>query len=241
MPFLRDLTLLGLLALTTPSVAGEDPRRVGSDYENDVRSAIHAIGQSDFDDSLAILEGLVNRFPNSKLGFLMMGDLLAARAGAPRLFERYTADVRQLEGLRDELSQRWRSIAGNTPAAEGKVPANLVLSSPTEKYVLAADASHSRLYVFENTENGYSLVDDFFMTIGREGMGKLEEGDLRTPEGIYYVTSYLPGDGLPARYGPGAFPINYPNEYDRQQDRTGYGIWIHGTEPENYNRVAAGQ
>lgn len=75
------------------------------------------------------------------------------------------------------------------------------------------------------------------MTIGKEGMGKNKEGDLRTPEGVYFVTSYLDGEGLPERYGPGAFPINYPNEFDKKLRRTGYGIWIHGTEPENYNRV----
>ena len=68
-------------------------------------------------------------------------------------------------------------------------------------------------------------------------MGKNKEGDLRTPIGVYYVTSYLPGDELPPRYGPGAFPIDYPNAYDKKLRRTGYGIWIHGTEPDNYNRV----
>ena len=68
-------------------------------------------------------------------------------------------------------------------------------------------------------------------------MGKLVEGDLRTPVGVYHVTSFLPGEELPDRYGPGAFPINYPNQFDRINNRTGYGIWIHGTESENYNRV----
>ena len=237
-PGVKLWSLAILLAQSTVvSLAAENPHHTGADYESDVLHAVDAIGQSDLEASLEKREGLVTKYPNSKLGFLMLGDLLAARAGSPELLNRYSDNLLQLEGLRDELSQRWRSIVGNTPAAEGKVPANLILSSPAEKYVLAADASHSRLYVYENTESGYQLVEDFFMTIGREGMGKFMEGDLRTPEGVYYVTSYLPGDSLPARYGPGAFPINYPNEYDRQQNRTGYGIWIHGTEPENYNRV----
>ena len=209
----------------------------GLEYESKVLSAIDAIDRSDLDASLTRLEELVSRYPNSKLGYLMIGDLLAARAGSPELVSRYSSDTLQLEGLRDELGYRWHSMVGNTPAAQGKIPANLIRSSPIERYVLAADASHSRLYVFENTGEGYRLVEDFFMTIGREGMGKYAEGDLKTPEGVYFVTSYLPGAGLPARYGPGAFPINYPNEYDRQLNRTGYGIWIHGTEPENYNRV----
>jgi len=68
-------------------------------------------------------------------------------------------------------------------------------------------------------------------------MGKVYEGDLRTPVGVYHVTSYIPGETLPDRYGPGAFPINYPNIIDKRHKRTGYGIWIHGTESDNYNRV----
>jgi murein L,D-transpeptidase YafK len=34
---------------------------------------------------------------------------------------------------------------------------------------------------------------------------------------------------LPEIYGYGAFPLNYPNIVDRIYDKTGYGIWIHGT------------
>ena len=208
-------------------------------YEGEVISSIDSIKKVDFNHSLQSLENLVDKYPNSKLGYLVMGDLLAARAGSMDLVERYADDPVQLAGLRDELYFRWQTQreSERSPAARGLLPANLIASSPTEQYVLAADASHSRLYVFENTGNSYQLVKDYFMTIGKEGMGKNKEGDLRTPEGVYFVTSYLDGEGLPERYGPGAFPINYPNEYDKKLRRTGYGIWIHGTEPENYNRV----
>jgi murein L,D-transpeptidase YafK len=99
------------------------------------------------------------------------------------------------------------------------------------------DAGTARLYVYRNSNGTHTLVDDFFMTVGKLGMGKELEGDLRTPVGVYFVTSYLPGQDLPDRYGPGAFPINYPNIIDKRKDRTGFGIWIHGTESENHNRV----
>lgn len=208
-----------------------------SGYELEVISSIDSIKKVEFSHSLQSLENLVDRYPNSKLGYLVMGDLLAARAGSMDLVERYADDPLQLAGLRDELYFRWQTQTQQSPATRGLLPANLITSAPTERYVLAADASHSRLYVFENTGTSYRLVKDYFMTIGKEGMGKNKEGDLRTPEGVYFVTSYLDGEGLPERYGPGAFPINYPNEFDKKLRRTGYGIWIHGTEPENYNRV----
>ncbi|MDP7281532.1 MAG: hypothetical protein QGG39_16830, partial [Candidatus Poribacteria bacterium] len=38
------------------------------------------------------------------------------------------------------------------------------------------------------------------------------------------------------RYGPGALPIDYPNDLDRLYERTGHGIWLHGTEPGFVNR-----
>ena len=41
---------------------------------------------------------------------------------------------------------------------------------------------------------------------------------------------------LPDFYGPGAFPISYPNEWDKLHRRNGYGIWLHGTPSETYSR-----
>jgi len=38
-------------------------------------------------------------------------------------------------------------------------------------------------------------------------------------------------------YGKGAFPVNYPNRYDRFLKRTGYGIWLHGTPSTTYARA----
>ncbi len=219
------------------TLAGGSENGTGPGYESTILESVNAIGNADIRGSLSGIENLLDHYPNSKLGYLMMGDLFAARAGRPGLIEHYSRDRLQLEGLRDELGYRWQSGIGGTPAAEGKLPLNLVLSAPMNRHVLVADASVARLYVYENTGAGYRLVDDFFMTIGRKGMVKHVEGDLKTPEGVYFVTSYLPGEGLPARYGPGAFPIDYPNRYDRKLGRTGYGIWIHGTEPENHNRV----
>ena len=42
---------------------------------------------------------------------------------------------------------------------------------------------------------------------------------------------------LPDLYGSGAFPVNYPNVIDRWRKRTGYGIWLHGTPSDTYNRA----
>ena len=38
---------------------------------------------------------------------------------------------------------------------------------------------------------------------------------------------------LPKIYGAGAFPISYPNDWDRFRRRSGSGIWIHGTDKDD--------
>jgi murein L,D-transpeptidase YafK len=37
-------------------------------------------------------------------------------------------------------------------------------------------------------------------------------------------------------YGPGAFPLSYPNEWDKREGRDGHGIWLHGTPSDTYSR-----
>ena len=54
--------------------------------------------------------------------------------------------------------------------------------------------------------------------------------------GVYHVTANLPRSKLTDFYGAGAFPINYPNEWDKRQARTGYGIWLHGVPADMYAR-----
>ena len=51
---------------------------------------------------------------------------------------------------------------------------------------------------------------------------------------MYHFTSVLSKSELPDFYGAGALPINYPNEWDRLNGRTGHGIWLHGTPADTY-------
>ena len=82
----------------------------------------------------------------------------------------------------------------------------------------------------------FEEVNDYYITTGKLVGDKSVKGDLRTPEGVYFVTSWISPDKLPAKYGIGAFPVNYPNELDKHNGKTGYGIWLHGTDKGSYNR-----
>ncbi len=72
--------------------------------------------------------------------------------------------------------------------------------------------------------------------MGKNGPYKLKEVDKRTPLGVYHVTSKLSKEKLSDFYGAGAFPINYPNEWDKLLGRDGSGIWLHGTPLDTYSR-----
>jgi len=55
---------------------------------------------------------------------------------------------------------------------------------------------------------------------------KQKEGDLKTPIGVYdLLKRFVPQDQF---YGQIAYALSYPNTFDKQQKKTGYGIWIHG-------------
>jgi murein L,D-transpeptidase YafK len=79
-------------------------------------------------------------------------------------------------------------------------------------------------------------VADYYISYGKLGADKMREGDKRTPTGVYHVTSSLEPRKVGKFYGTGAFPINYPNEWDKRLGRNGYGIWLHGTPPDTFSR-----
>jgi len=79
-------------------------------------------------------------------------------------------------------------------------------------------------------------MTDYYVSQGRYGVNKAKEGDQRTPLGVYYVNARIPGPKLPDFYGTGALPINYPNEWDKRNGRSGSGIWLHGTPSDNFSR-----
>ncbi|MDQ7834764.1 MAG: L,D-transpeptidase family protein [Humidesulfovibrio sp.] len=65
-------------------------------------------------------------------------------------------------------------------------------------------------------------------TTGSAPGDKMREGDMRTPEGVYFVEEKVPGKLDFGLYGDHAFSLNYPNPIDRLKGKTGHGIWIHG-------------
>jgi murein L,D-transpeptidase YafK len=115
------------------------------------------------------------------------------------------------------------------------VPKALVsLGSSSPAYGIVVEKLHHRMTLFRLTESGsYEKVKSYRAITGRDPGDKLSRGDLRTPEGIYFVTGRLADEELPPKYGRMAFTLDYPNIYDKRQRKSGYGIWIHATDDAN--------
>ena len=110
----------------------------------------------------------------------------------------------------------------------GHLPGVLIEAAPDRAKVVVADTAHSRLYLFDRTNAGWTMRGDWYASVGRGGSMKISEGDLKTPLGVYFVTMWVKGRYLPDLYGAGALGLNYPNGWDLSRRRDGFGIWIHG-------------
>jgi len=110
------------------------------------------------------------------------------------------------------------------------VPAWLLRLPESTPTVFVAETSQSAFHRFDRTANGVTRLRQEYMSIGQAGVGKQRTGDQRTPLGIYFVTEQLDTSRLHEKYGVTAFPLDYPNAWDRRLGRTGDGIWVHGVD-----------
>ena len=115
------------------------------------------------------------------------------------------------------------------PESSAMLPSGVLRLAEEERFLFWVELQKGRLHVLEkNHAGGMSLKLTVPVSIGKNGFGKQVEGDRKTPVGVYRLTSFLPDAKLIDYYGPGAYPLNYPNVIDRKAGRTGSGIWLHG-------------
>ncbi len=204
--------------------------------EDRLSSVFEAIETNQLDVALKRVEALIADHPNFRLAHLVRGDLLLARSRPLQTFGDVVKTVPQekIEDLRDEALLRLR--ATRQRPAEDRLPRYVLQLHPEQKHVLVVDSRRSRLYVYANAEGRPRLIADYYVTLGKNGIDKTREGDQKTPVGVYHVTGNLPRSKLTDFYGAGAFPINYPNEWDKRLGRNGYGIWLHGVPSDVYSR-----
>jgi murein L,D-transpeptidase YafK len=204
--------------------------------EPQLSGVVAAIEANQLNLALERVEALIAAHPNFRLAHLIRGDLLLARSRPLATFGNVVKTVPQekVDDLRAEALVRLRALR-DRPESD-RLPRDILQLHAAQKHALLVDSRRSRLYVFENVDGRPHLVADYYVSLGKRGVDKTREGDQKTPIGVYHVTANLPRQKLSDFYGAGAYPINYPNEWDRRQGRNGYGIWVHGTPPDTYSR-----
>lgn len=121
------------------------------------------------------------------------------------------------------------------PVAESKAPASqaheLVYcyqGKVPENRLLVVDKARQRLVVLRYLGE-MSLDYEYTCATGMQEGSKKNEGDERTPEGIYFTTHRYEDNKITI-FGDRAIHLNYPNPFDLFERRDGNGIFIHGTD-----------
>lgn len=225
-------------APVTPRGERADPGVLAADagLEETLAALFDDIEAFRLDSAMQRADRLIAAYPTFRLAHLVRGDLLLARAGPLTEFGQGGKGKagEQVADLREEAIARLRGYRSKPPADE--IPRDLMEMADEQHHAVIVDTQRSRLYLYENHNGRPRFVADFYVTQGKLGADKVREGDKKTPLGVYHVTASLPPGKLPDFYGAGAFPINYPNEWDRRHGRDGSGIWLHGTPQDTYSR-----
>ncbi|MBX2849766.1 MAG: L,D-transpeptidase family protein [Acidiferrobacterales bacterium] len=205
-------------------------------YEDQVIQIVESLQHGQLDFALALTEQHLESYPESRVGYLIKADILSAMSSElPKLGAQAPDQLDALQGLKHQIINRWRHKSSFAKISHSMVPDSLI-EMGRYQHVLAADMKSGRLYLYKNTDAGPQLIRDYYLSVGSSGYGKQVEGDNKTPIGVYSIYRYIDPRQLPDLYGDGAFPVDYPNRIDKYRNRTGYGIWLHGTPSSTYAR-----
>jgi len=99
------------------------------------------------------------------------------------------------------------------------------------------DKKTNTLSVAKYHEDAYEILKSYHATVGKVKGDKVDQDDLKTPEGVYTFNALLTPPTLKAKFGVMAFYITYPNVFDKLAGNTGFDIMLHATnEPERLER-----
>lgn len=114
----------------------------------------------------------------------------------------------------------------------GKLPSALIALNAENgffsQYAFLVEKKTHTLSVWQIDGGKVKAIAAFPADLGAKPGDKRRAGDLRTPEGIYFIQEALDGNKLdPDKYGEKIFTLDYPNTFDKLDKKTGNGIWLH--------------
>ena len=216
--------LITTLFLSTISYSTEIPVQ-SEEAETALLKVLDHMRNGDSESALNAAESLSKNYPNFKLGKIIYADLLSSYLSKKPKLGSISKD-KELNDLKNEAKARinFSSIYKK----KDLLPKSIIQLADNIPYAFLVELSKSRLYLIKNNNGIPEVISDYYVSIGKAGFNKKVSGDNKTPIGIYRITSHLIDEDLPELYGDGAYPINYPNTWDKKNKKTGYGIWIHG-------------
>jgi len=150
-----------------------------------------------------------------------------AYGGGMKKQEQLLASADLNDGL-GEANARLHAFMDRLNSTAGD-PVDILAPGPDVANIFMFDKARNRLFVYQPTRNGgLKQITDEYVVTGSVIGDKQRRGDGRTPHGVYRFVKKLQGKSLDSRYGPVAFPIDYPNELDAFHKKDGSGIWLHG-------------
>ena len=197
--------------------------------------ALELISNGKLDQASKVIDELIILAPNFKLAHLVRGDILSAYSMSIDNFGGSAVKINsnKVIELKKEAQRRIKGYLSSQ--RNNKLPKFNILPDDKDKYLIYVDMDSSRLFIFENNNKKYYYLSDYYVSIGKNGYGKRFEGDKKTPYGTYFLQKKIERE-LTDFYGDGAYPLNYPNKFDKFNNYTGSGIWIHGTPKSTYSR-----
>ena len=233
MQFIFNFISIIILLLASSFSYSEDNVDQSEKAETELLQVIDFMRNGKNEEALAIAEKLSKNYPNFKLGKIIYADLLSSYLQKKPKLGSKSID-KELNDLKNEAKARinFDSVYKN----KDLLPESIIQLADNIPYAFLIELSKSRLYLVKNNNSVPEIIADFYVSIGKAGFNKKASGDNKTPIGVYKITSHLIDEDLPELYGDGAYPINYPNIWDKRSKKTGYGIWIHGVPRDVYSR-----
>jgi len=191
--------------------------------------SLEFISNGRLDEAINSIDELITLVPNFKLAHLIRGDILTAYS----MSNSVEINSKKVIALKKEAKRRIKGYL-LTHKDNGQPKFNII-PDKNNKYLIYVDMDSSRLFTFKRDKDKYLYLSDYYVSIGKNGYGKRYEGDKKTPFGTYFLQNKIERK-LTDFYGEGAYPLNYPNEFDKVKKYTGSGIWIHGTPKTTYSR-----
>ncbi|MBK9578029.1 MAG: L,D-transpeptidase family protein [Fibrobacterota bacterium] len=233
--FRRSLFFSGLCCVSWVLASDQNRVAVASDSpESLLVRTLDAIRAERLDLALERSDSLVTRQPNFRLAQLVRGDILLAQNGRLDKFAGPRSKDPKAQAMQDEARVRLGRYVQTPP--KNMIPRFLLLPPQDVTTVLVVDARASRMFVFRQKDGNWTLEGDHYVSIGLNGPLKSSEGDQRTPLGVYSMVSRIDKAQLDSYYGNVAYPLDYPNDWDKRKGRKGHGIWVHGTPRDTYSR-----